>query len=292
MMSASGTLSEMVVERLVEQFSMEQGDAQRLPGDDATIWFLSVEHDFELLASGDLGVIILQPLSSESPWQLTFRAIGSAQNWLTAELAGDGLLGDMAQSRLHEIDWALDGLLRQALLARGSLLAHRRDHLLEISRSILREHAEAQRVENLLDLRWHDRTRMETIRRADEGDFLPHYWLRWPERSAATVEMERVNLIALESSGSPAGGYRFYLECTTHARSLEEAALSLADELFTALTDGAMTASIEPLGLSGALIDAYLQTLTFHTPELPDGPTPRHPLGKPGSQGAMTRLGA
>ena len=109
---------------------------------------------------------------------------------------------------------------------------------------------------------------------------------------AATVEAERVNLIALESSGSPAEGYRFYLECTTHARSLEEAALSLADELVTALTDGAMTASIEPLGLSGALIDTYLHTLTFSTPDLPDGPTPRHPLGKPGSQGAMTRLGA
>jgi hypothetical protein len=292
MVSNSGTLSEMVVERLIDSFSMEEGDAQRLPGDDATAWFLSVEHDLELLASSNLGVIVVQPLSSESPWQITFRAIGSAQNWLTAELAGAALPGDPAQSRLHDIDWALDGLLRQALLARGSLLAHRRDHLLDISRSILREHAEAQRVENLLDRRWHERTHQETIRRADEGDALPHYWLRWPERASATVEAERVNLIALESSGSPAEGYRFYLECTTHARSLEEAALSLADELVTALTDGAMTASIEPLGLSGALIDTYLHTLTFHTPDLPDGPTPRHPLGKPGSQGAMTRLGA
>jgi len=292
MMSASGTLSEMVVGRLIDYFSMAQGDAQRLPGDDSTAWFLSVEHDLELLASSDLGVIVLQPLSSDNPWQLTFRAIGSAQNWLTAELAGAALPGELAQSRLHDIDWALDGLLRQALLARGSLLAHRRDHLLDISRSILREHAEAQRIENLLDQRWHERTHQETIRRADEGHALPHYWLRWPERARATVDSERVNLIALESSGSPAEGYRFYLECTTHARSLEEAALSLADELVTALTDGAMTASIEPLGLSGALIDTYLHTLTFSTPDLPDGPMPRHPLGKPGSQGAMTRLGA
>ena len=292
MAGESGTLSEVVSGRLVGQFTMVPGDAQRLRGDDASSWFLSVEHDLELLHSPDLGKIILQPLSAEHPWQLIFRAIGSAQNWLTAEVVGEGAIAESAQARLHEIDWALDGLLRQALRARAALLAHRRDLLLEISRSILEEHAAAQRTENLLDLRWHERTRIETVRRAGEDGNLLHHWLRWPERAPGDLAGEPINLIALESSGSPAEGYRFYLECTTHARTLEEAALSLADELLAALADGEMTASVEPLGRAGALIDLQLDLLTFHSPDLPDGPTPRHPLGKPGSQGAMTRLGA
>jgi len=292
MTGESGTLSEVVSGRLVERFGMIPGDAQRLRGDDETSWFLSVEHDLELLHSPDLGKIILQPLTAEQSWQIIFRAIGSAQNWLTAEIMGDGAFAESAQARLHEIDWALGGLLRQALRARAALLAHRRDLLLEISRSILQEHAAAQRTENLLDLHWHERTRIETVCRAGEDGPLLHHWLRWPERSNGDTAGEPINLIALEASGSPAEGYRFFLECTTHARTLEDAALSLADDLLAALADSAMTASIEPLGRTGALIDQQIDLLTFHSPDLPDGPTPRHPLGKPGSQGAMTRLGA
>ena len=64
MAGESGPLSEVVSGRLVGQFTMVPGDAQRLRGDDASSWFLSVEHDLELLHSPDLGKIILQPLSA------------------------------------------------------------------------------------------------------------------------------------------------------------------------------------------------------------------------------------
>ncbi len=285
-MSEEGsTLVERVVARLVSRFSMariplEQGVASER--------YRSRRYPLELRLQHELGLLLLtsHPLDGQA-WELTLRGIGSTRNWFTAELTPSDELDTAALDLLHEIDLALDGLVRQALLARQMMLARRRDALVRMSRAILAEHSALQRLDHRLDrhARQHNRPAIAEV--FDHEGGLRDHWLAVP---GSTPPGWRA--VELASAGSPHEGFRFYLECVMHASSAEEAAQYLAGELAAALHDGQLSASVEPIDTFGSFIDEQLRLFVDVVLDARAGAGSPATPAAPSFQIAMERLGA
>jgi hypothetical protein len=252
--------------------------------------YASRRHRLELRVHGNLGTLCLRSTPfSGSVWELTLRGIGSARNWLTAEIEAADALDSAAIERLFEIDRALDGLLRRALLARQSLLARRRDALVQMSRAILAEHAALQRLDHALDrhIRAHERPPVTEL--FSEQDDLRGQWLTIPE---AGTPSERRRVTELGLAGSKSEGYRFYLECVMHAASADEAAQYLAGELASLLHNGQLSASIEPIDRFASFINEQLRLFSDVVPDVRGDEEPRPAQAASSFQIAMERLGA
>jgi hypothetical protein len=278
-----GTLVDDVVERLVKRFSLTPIAVDR---------FQSIRSRFELRLHRDLGTLHIRSTPVDAPaWELIFRGIGSARNWFTAEISTPDALDTAALSLLHDIDLALDGMLRRALLARQTLLARRRDALVRTGRSILNEHAALQRLDHMLDrfARQHERYPVSEV--FGDPNSLRDQWLAIPDYRA-TSWPERWRASELAVAGSPNEGFRFYLECVMHASSIEEAAQYLAGELASAMHDGLFSASIEPIDPSGEFVDDQLRAFFDVVLDARDDTDTRSVPAASSLQIAMERLGA
>lgn len=280
------TLVEGVIAQLVRRFSMTPAVA----GDAPVSGYVSRRHRLELRAHRHLGTLHLRsvPLDS-SAWELTIRGHGSARNWLTAEIAASDTLDDAAIQTLHEIDLALDGLLRQALLARQSLLARRRDELVRMGRAILAEHAALQRLDHALDRHARQNERSSVTELFGQARYLRDQWLAIPEHD---VRSESRNVAELGMAGSRSEGYRFYLECIMHGSSAEEAAQYLAGEITSMLHDGQLSASIEPIDHFAPFLNDQLRLFSDVVMDARDGADTASAPAASSFQIAMERLGA
>lgn len=286
------TLVGDVIARLVKRFSLapitSEDAGHELPSDR----YINPRQQLELRLHRDLGTLHLRsnPLDGRA-WELTFRGIGSARNWFTAEIDAADSLDDTALSLLHEIDQTLDGLLRQALLARQTLLARRRDALVRMGRAILVEHAALQRLDHALGLRARQSERIPVTEVFNHADKLREQWLAIPENHLRGSLPERWRATEL-AAGSPNEGFRFYLECVMHASSAEEAAQYLAGEIASVLHDGQLSASIEPIDPFGPFIDDQLRAFFDVVLDARDGTDTRSAPAASSFQIAMERLGA
>lgn len=292
MTGEESTLVGDVIARLIKRFSLvpiaaNGGDRPR--SDDPLV---SHRHQLEIQFHRDLGTLLLRanPLGGRA-WELTFRGIGSARNWFTAEIDAPDSLDDSALALLHEIDLTLDGLLRQALLARQTLLARRRDALVSMSRAILHEHAELQRLDHALDLRSRQNEQIPNSEFFNHANDLRGQWLAIPDSHSQGPWPERL-LNAELIAGSPNEGFRFYLECVMHASTAEEAAQYLAGEIASVLHDGQLSASIEPIDPFGSFIDDQLRAFFDVVLDARDGVDTRSAPAASSFQIAMERLGA
>jgi hypothetical protein len=288
MIGEERTLVGDVVTRLVRRFSL----ASMAPGAEPENRYISHRHRIELRFHPDLGTLLLRstPIGGH-PWELTFRAIGSARNWFTASIDAPDSLDETALSLLHEIDRALDGLLRQALLARQTLLARRRDAIVRMGRAILTEHAALQRLDHSLDLRSRQDDPFPVADVFKRTDDLREQWLAIPEGQSTPDRPERwqhADLII----GSPDEGFRFYLECVMHASSAGKAAQYLAGEIASVLHDGQLSASIEPIDPFGSFIDDQLRAFFDVVLDARDETDTRSVPVASSFQIAMERLGA
>jgi hypothetical protein len=283
------TLVGGVVARMIKRFSMaavapEAGEAA------PPRVYVSRRHRLELHVHGDLSMLYLRSVPLNGPvWGLTLRGIGSARNWLTAEIDAVDALDRAAIELFFEIDRALDGLLRRAFLARQSLLARRRDALVQMSRAILVEHAALQRLDHELDRHAREHETPSIAELFANEDDLRNQWLATPETSAFS---ERRRVMELGAAGSKSEGYRFYLECVMHAASAEEAAQYLAGELASMLHDGQLSASIEPIDRFASFINEQLRLFSDVVSDVRGDAEPRPAQAASSFQIAMERLGA
>lgn len=280
------TLVEGVITRLVRRFSMTPvADGANLPSS-----YVSRRHRLEIRAHRDLGTLHLRsmPLDSQA-WGLTMRGVGSARNWLTAEIEAADSLDAAAIELLYEIDLALDGLLRQALLARQSLLARRRDALVRMSRTILAEHAALQRLDHALDRQARRNDRPPVTELFGQANYLRDQWLAMPGN---TSRSELRQIAELATGGSKREGFRFYLECVMHGSSAEEAAQYLAGEIASAMHDGQLSASIEPIDEFSSFINDQLRVFSDVVLDARDDADTRSAPAASSFQVAMERLGA
>jgi hypothetical protein len=282
------TLVEEAMTRLIKRFSMAPVTTGAAAGPSNR--YISRRHRLEAQAHRDLGTIQLVslPLDGRS-WELMIRGIGSARNWLTADVAPADALDSAAIALLSEIDRALDGLLRRALLARQSLLARRRDALVQMSRAILAEHAGLQRLDHALDrhARTHEQPPVSELFHEVGG--LRDRWLEMP---GTETRAEHRPLAELGMAGSPREGYRFYLECVMHAASSDEAAQYLAGELASALHDGHLSASIEPIDRHASFLNDQLRLFADVVMDVRGDVVSRPAQAASSFQIAMERLGA
>lgn len=281
------TLVERAVARLVSRFSMTRIPLEQ-SARGAGERYRSRRYPLELRLQHELGLLALNSHSGDgSNWELTLRGIGSTRNWFTAEIAASDQLDDAALDLLHEIDLALDGLVRQALLARQMMLARRRDALVRMSRAILAEHAALQRLDHRLDRHARQHNRPAIMEVFDHEGGLRDHWLAVPGNTPPGWRS-----VELANAGSPHEGYRFYLECVMHASSAEEAAQYLAGELAGALHDGQLSASIEPIDTFGSFIDEQLRLFVDVVLDARAGAGSPAAPAAPSIQIAMERLGA
>jgi hypothetical protein len=288
MIGEERTLVGDVVMRLVRRFSLVSIG----PGSDPGDRFISHRHRIELRFHPDLGTLLLRstPLHGRS-WELTLRAIGSARNWFTAAIDAPDSLDAAAISLLDEIDQALDGLLRQALLARQTLLARRRDAIVRMGRAILTEHAALQRLDHALDLRSRQNDPFPVAEVFKRPDDLREQWMAIPDGQSHPDRPERWQHADLVV-GSPNEGFRFYLECVMHASSAGKAAQYLAGEIASVLHDGQISASIEPIDPFGSFIDDQLRAFFDVVLDARDETDTRSVSAASSFQIAMERLGA
>jgi len=280
------TLVGSVIARLVRRFSM----TPIANGADPSDSYISQLHRLELRVHHDLGTLHLRSMPRDGqPWELTIRGVGSARNWMTAEIKAADSLDAAAIELLFEIDLALDGLLRQALLARQSLLARRRDALVRMSRAILAEHAALQRLDHALDRHARQNDRPPVTELFGQATYLRDQWLAMPG-NASRSELRQIAELA--AGGSTREGFRFYLECVMHGSSAEEAAQYLAGEIASAMHDGQLSASIEPIDEFASFINDQLRVFSDVVMDARGDADTRSAPAASSFQVAMERLGA
>jgi hypothetical protein len=158
-----------------------------------------------------------------------------------------------------------------------------------MGRAILGEHAALQRLDHALDrhARQHERPAITEL--FGQASYLRDQWLATPGNDA---HFEGRRITELGMAGSRSEGYRFYLECVMHGPSPEEAAQYLAGEIASAMHDGQLSASIEPIDRFASFINDQLRLFSEVVTDVRDAVDTRSASAASSFQVAMERLGA
>lgn len=289
--SGQASLLQAMIDRLVVAYGMTCPNPAGLRQAEGVVeWWVAPDRQVEALHYVETGRAVIRPLGPTwHTWTLTLTAMGGVQNWIAASIDARDGLDDSAIALLVDIDLVTDGLLGRAVRAGMVHLGNRQIALAAAARDDQATHATLGRIDRELELR-----RASLAQRPPVNPLEPDLtarWLAWPGPSPQAVAWPG----AVAGDGSAAtAGYRMLVEFVVNARSLEDAAVTLAAELDSAVRAEMLLSSFQALGIVGGLVERALRDLALSTPRPHDGGLPL--AGRPDAGGnpdlLLDRIGA
>ena len=290
--SGQASLLQAMIDRLVVAYGMTCPNPAGLRQAEGLVeWWVAPDREVEALHYVESGRVVIRPLGPTwHIWSLTLTAMGAVQNWIAASIDARDGLDDRAIALLADIDHVTDGLLGNAVRTGMLHLGNRQIALGAASRDDQQAQAALGRVDRELGMRRAPAGAGSGFNSHPAGaDDLSASWLAWPGPTPKAVAWP--GAIAGEG-GSPTAGYRVLVEFVVNARSVEDAALTLAAELDGAARGDVLLSSFQALGVVGGILERALRDLALATPRAHAGglPLAGHDESRPDRM--LDRIGA